>query len=89
MVVIKATTGKGRDALIVLLLLWGLGGMGVTIFSIGGANAITTIALALIWIGGTLLFGFFAVLATISFEVTGPVPIYGAQAPAPPQEPFR
>jgi hypothetical protein len=62
-------------------VLWGLGGLGISIFAGLGAPILTAIYVTLMWMAGVMFFGI-ALLSDISYRLVGDaLPVYVVEKP--------
>lgn len=73
----------GRGFVTVLFALWGIAGLAVSLFALLGAPILTAIYVTLMWMGGTLFFGIFALLSSSSYRLAEHgVPVFVVAKPA-------
>ena len=85
MIEFKPKTATGNRGLgVVMLVVWGIGGLALSLFALLGAPTLTAISIILMWIGGVLFFGMCALMADISYRLSGPsLPVYMVNPPRP------
>jgi hypothetical protein len=73
---------SGNAVLLGCLLVWGIGGLGLSVVAGIGAPILTGIYVTLLWIGGCAFFGILAILSEGKLRLIGPsVPVYVTKPP--------
>jgi hypothetical protein len=72
-----------RAVVTTCFILWGLGGLGISVFAGLGAPILTAIYVTLMWMAGVMFFGL-ALISDVSYHLAGDaLPVYVVEKPRP------